>query len=378
MRIGLLHPFVWPEVRRGAERYVDDLAWYLRSQGHHVELVTGTDGPSATETRSDGVVVHRRHHVGLVKLARLGIDRVQAFLLTSLPVLRAERYDVTHAMVPAGSVAARLVRMPTVFTFIGHPTATQLDQLRAPERSLYRLASRTATATTALSRASASSVEHLLGRRPEVLAPGVRVDRFPVAPAPREGPPRILFSAAPGDRRKRLDVVVAAMALVLDRHPDARLQVSGQGDPGWALARAAPEDRGRVAAALDLLGPGTPAETPQRYREATVTVLPAVEEAFGLVLVESLASGTPVVASADAGMADIVDRDGVGRRVPPDDPRALAEALIETIGLARRADTPATCARHARRWDWAESIGPRHEQLYERLVPAGGRVRAPR
>ncbi len=368
MRIALVHPFEWPEVRRGAERYVDDLAWYLRGSGHDVELVTGTNGPTCTETRLDGTVVQRRHHVGMAKLARLGIDRVQAFLLTALPALRGRDFDVVHAMVPAASLAARIAGIPAVFTFIGHPTRDQFEALSHSERLLYRAANRSARVTTALSAASATSVETLLGRRPEVLAPGVRLDRFPLRSDARTGPPRLLFCAAPSDRRKRLDLVLAALPAVLDRHPGARLLVSGQGDPQWALDALDGPSRRRVDDAIDLLGPGTPEETPTRYQLATVTVLPAVDEAFGLVLVESLASGTPVVASADAGMADIVTDDEIGRSVSPGDVDGLARSLIEVIELAAATGTPQKCADHARRWGWSEAVGRRHEAVYERAA----------
>lgn len=378
MRIALAHPFVWPEVRRGAERYVDDLAWYLVRQGHAVDLVTGTEGPSRTEVRSDGVVVHHRHHVGMAKLAPLGIDRVQSFLLAAGPVLRGSGYDVVHAMVPAASVAATLARRPVVFTYIGHPTRDQFESLRAADRVLYRLAGRTATATTALSRASAESVTDLFGRPPEILAPGVRLDRFPVRSGARTGPPRLLFSAAPGDRRKRLDLVLRAMPGVLDRRPDARLVVSGQGDPEWALADVPPADRERVRRALDLLGPGTVDELADRYRAATLTVLPAVNEAFGLALVESLASGTPVVATAAGGMVDIVTDDAVGRTFAPGSVDGLTAALLDVIDLAAHDAAPMACVRHARRWGWIESTGPRHEQLYEGIIGGARRGAARR
>lgn len=365
MRIALAHPFVWPDVRRGAERYVDDLAWYLVGRGHEVVLITGTEGPSRTEGRSDGVVVHHRHHVGMSKLARVGIDRVQSFLFAALPAFRRCRPDVVHAMVPAASVASTLARVPSVFTFIGHPTRDQYDGLGRGDRLLHRTASRTATTTTALSRASARSVADLFGRRPEVLPPGVRLDRFPMAAAPRSGPPRLLFSAAPGDRRKRLDLVLRAMPAVLDSQPGARLLVSGQGDPGWAVDAVPPASRRRVQDAMDLLGAGTAAEIPARYQSATLTVLPAINEAFGLALVESLASGTPVVAAADGGMVDIVTDRGIGGTFLPGSVDDLTSSLLDVIDLATDPRTPQACAAHARAWGWAESIGPRHEEVYE-------------
>ena len=366
MRIAIAHPHLWPEVRRGAERYADDLVWYLRGRGHDVELLVGTTGPSLVEERADGTIVRRRHNVGMVKLARVGVSPVQAFGLTILPELRRQRYDVVHAMVPSATIAARLTRTPSVFTFIGHPTRDQFAGQRQ-ELVLHRVASRVASTTTALSQASVASVEQILGRRPQVVPPGVRTDGFSPVRTPRVGPPRLLFSAAPADRRKGLDLLVRAFARLLDERPDARLVVSGQGDPAWALEGLGP-DLARVEAAVDLLGPGTPEEIPERYRTATVTVLPAVHEAFGLSLVESLASGTPVVCTRDGGMVDIVDRPEVGRTFAVGDVTGLAEALRAGIELAADPTTATTCVQHARRWDWNEAVGPLHEDLYRQVA----------
>lgn len=366
MRIGIAHPHVWPDVRRGAERYADDLAWYLRGQGHVVELVAGTTGPSADEERPDGIVVRRRHNVGMVKLARLGIDPAQAFALTILPELRRQRYDVVHAMVPSAALAAWLARTPSVFTFIGHPTRPQFAGRRR-DLELHRIASRLATVTTALSRASAASVGELFGRLPQVVPPGVRVAQFGGMRRPTHGPPRLLFSAAPSDRRKGLDLLLLALDQVLDSCPEARLAVSGQGEPDWAIARLGDRAQ-RVVEAVDLLGPGAPEEVPARYRDATLTVLPAVDEAFGLSLVESLAAGTPVVCTRDGGMTDIVDAPQVGRTFAVGDAADLTAALLGVIDLAQDPATAAACALHARRWDWEESVGPLHEALYEAAI----------
>jgi phosphatidylinositol alpha-mannosyltransferase len=364
LRITIAHPTVWPEVRRGAERYADDLAWFLRGQGHEVTLLTGTIGPTAVDRRPDGVIVHRVHHVGMAKLGRLGIDPVQAFGLTIAPVLRRERPDVVHAMVPSAAVASRLVGVPVLFTFIGHPTAAQFGERRR-EWLLHRAASVASTTTAALSTASADSVQQLFGRRPVILPPGVRVDAFSVGGRAPSSPVRLLFSAAPDDRRKRLDLLMRAMPAVLDRWPGARLLVSGQGDPTWAFATLGP-DRRRVEEAVDLLGAGTPDDLPLRYRSATVSVLPAVDEAFGISVVESLASGTPVVCSDDAGMVDLVTAE-VGRTHRADDAGSLATAVCETVELGTAPDLAARCAAHARRWDWQDAVGPLHEDLYRRI-----------
>ena len=46
MYVALVHPYSWPEVKRGGERYLADIAWYLGEAGHTVDVITGTSGPT--------------------------------------------------------------------------------------------------------------------------------------------------------------------------------------------------------------------------------------------------------------------------------------------------------------------------------------------
>ena len=369
LRVALVHPFSWPEVRRGGERYLDDLGGYLAGRGHQVEVITGTDGPSTTDEGPDGVVVRRLHHRLGRRLERMDVSKADAFGAVALPRLLVGRYDVVHALTPSPALTARATRNSTVFTILGHPTADQLGVRRFDER-IFHAALRRSSAVVALSRASAAAAQEVFGRPVDVLPPGVRLERFPLEPSPRTGPPRVLFSAASDDPRKRLDLVLEAFADLLVRRPDARLLLSGPGDPTWAIDRVT-RGRDAVAAAVDRLGAGGLDDVPGRYRAATVTVLPSRHEAFGLALVESLSSGTPVVCTQDGGMPEIVDDRGVGRVVPRDDPTALAAALDEVIDLAADPTTPARCAAHAARWGWQE-IGPRHEQVYRSVLAGRG------
>jgi glycosyltransferase involved in cell wall biosynthesis len=366
MRIALAHPFVWPEVRRGGERYVEDLAVYLAGHGVEVDIVTGSSRGSSVEHRSDGVTIRRRRHVLGNRLRRFHITAVETFGLPAWAALARGHYDVVHAMTPTAAIAARLARRPTVYTVIGHPTAEQLTH-RAYDARVFGTAIRRATVAAALSRASADQVEVLFGRKAEVLTPGVRSGQFTPDLAPRTGPPRILFSAAAGDRRKGLDVAVAAFALLLDRHADARLQISGEGGAEWALEPMSADARARVVASIDFLGTGSVDDVPARYRRASVTLLPSVDEAFGMALVESLATGTPVVCSPSGGMPEIVQGADVGV-VAERTPEAMASAIEEALALAGDDRTPKRCVEHSKNWDWDAAVGPAHLELYTRIA----------
>jgi phosphatidylinositol alpha-mannosyltransferase len=358
VKIALAHPYVWPRVRRGAERYAADLAGWLTARGHDVDLVAGPN--EQADPAVAGRVVTTPFPPALQAwLQRHRVSEVDSFGLTTWPTLRRGRYDVVHAFVPSAAVAARLAGRPTVFTAMGHP-APELIGRRLLDRPIFWAAVRAAHVRAGLSDASARAFEELTGRPAMTLAPGVRLADFPLRPAPAAGPPRVLFSGDLGVARKGLDTLLSAWPAVLRRHPDARLWLSGPGDPSWARS-AAPSWE-----SVDELGVGTPADVVTRYTEATVTALPADGEAFGLVLLESLACGTPVVCADRGGPPEIV-REDVGRVAPYGDPDRLAAALLDAIALAGLDATPGRCRDRAALWDWSV-VGPRHEQVYAGVV----------
>lgn len=366
MHVAVVHPYPWPEVRRGAERYLDDLAAYLAAAGHEVTIVTGThDAPGSTVDEA-GVTCWRLHHI--TRGGRLQLGEVETFGARALQALVRLRPDVVHAFTPSAALAGRLALRPTLYTVLGHPAADQMPDAAIP-RWLFESASRRATVTATLSHASADALADLVGRRGVVLPPGVRSARFPAELAPRGGPPRLLLSASLSDRRKRAELAVAVLALVLARHPEARLRLSGEGDPGWVLA-AADELGPGVRAAVEVLGPGSPEDVPARYRDASVTLLPSEHEAFGLALVESLASGTPVVCPRAGGMPEIVGDPAVGVGVVADEATAaaLAGAVERALCMAADPATPPRCVARAERWSWEATVGPAHVRLYESMV----------
>jgi glycosyltransferase involved in cell wall biosynthesis len=357
-RLALVHPFSWPAVRRGGERYLHDLAWWFAAAGVSVDVIVG--GPPGIEEIAGARLVRVRHPR---RLDVRGLTRLDTFGLPALGWLSRHRYDVVHALTPTAALAAVATGQRTVYTALGHPTPQTIGRRRLDPR-LFRTTVRRAAAPLALSESAADAIAVITGIRPRVVPPGLRTDRFPLLDRPRTGPPRVLFPAFAGDRRKGLDVLLAAFARVLDVHPDARLQLGGGGETGWAFDRLEPDMREKVAAACDDLGAGGLDDVADRYAQATVTVLPSVDEAFGLVLIESLATGTPVVGVASGGPIEIVDSAAVGRLASPRDPVSLADGVIDTIALAAQPGTAKACSVHAQRWDWATTIGPLHLDVY--------------
>ena len=138
---------------------------------------------------------------------------------------------------------------------------------------------------------------------------------------------------------KGLLPLVEAFATVAKDHPEALLVLVGE-DGGMRPAVEALAERRGLGARVRILGHvRDDAVLADAYRDARLAVLPSEYEAFGLVLLESLAQGTPVVASRVGGIPEFVPDGKAGRLVPPHDAPALAEAIEQLWSdesLARR------------------------------------------
>jgi len=169
--------------------------------------------------------------------------------------------------------------------------------------------------------------------------------------------------------RKGVDTVIAA----LRRLPDAELLVAGGPPPSqlihdpaarrlWATA-----ERHGVADRVHLLGRLDRPRIPRVIRSADVLVSVPVYEPFGIVPVEAMACGGPVVVSAVGGMLDTV-QDGVnGLKVPPDDAAATAGAVRSLPSDPERRARMGAAARAARRYSWS-AIAARTLAVYDALL----------
>ena len=349
MRVALLHPCFWPEVRRGSERVIRELANGLLARGHEPVLLT-SHPQASSRTVEDGLPIVRARRPDDVRLRARGWDRYLAHAPRQLLELIRARPDVAHALYPSDAVAASVARRPLVFSYMGLPDAAYLDE-RKGRRWTMEQACRRADAVVALSDACARAFEDVLGVQARVISPGVDLATFTPDPAQRAPLPTIVCSAARAEPRKRVDLLVEAVRgmdgvrLILDRRgPEL--------DEPFVELRDL-DDRAALAAV---------------YREAWVSVLPSVNEAFGLVLAEALACGTPAVAADRGGMPEVLgDRKDVGRTFGGDSPAALAEALRGALALHEDPATPARCREQAERFS-TDRTTDAYVALYEELL----------
>jgi glycosyltransferase involved in cell wall biosynthesis len=207
-----------------------------------------------------------------------------------------------------------------------------------------------------------------------VMAPGVDTDRF--RPGDR-AEARAALGVPPGAwvavavrrlvPRMGLDVLLDAWrAVVAAADVPVLLLVAGDGPSRPALE--AQVERLGLTEYVQFIGRVDDASLVSAYRAADVSVVPSVAlEGYGLVVLESLATGTPVVASAVGGLSEAVGNFDEGSLVPPGDPEALAERLIGAMHDVKPLPLASACRRYAEGFSWTE-VAQRHADLYRRVL----------
>jgi glycosyltransferase involved in cell wall biosynthesis len=303
---------------------------------------------------------------------------VAAGMVAAWRLARRRRYDVIHVHWPLplaalGWAAARAARAPTVTLFYGVELRWVAKGLRAL-RWFLRWAIRRSTEVVAISTYTANEVRKLVDR-PVAVIP--YTFELPQARSETERPTRAGFEILTVGRlveRKGVVHLVEALAM-LPAGLSARLVVIGDG-PESARIRARAEALG-VSDRVELRGRQPDEALRAAYASADVFALPAIVDArgdtegLGVVLLEAMNFGIPVVASASGGIVDIVIDGETGLLVPPADDAALAEALGRIAADPALAERLGTEGRHfvRTRFSW-DAIVSRWQALYDRAAKA--------
>jgi phosphatidyl-myo-inositol alpha-mannosyltransferase len=371
MKVGIVCPYSW-DVPGGVQFHVRDLAEVLQARGHVVSVLAPADDdtplPAYVVPAGRAVPVPYNGSVARVNFGPLSAARVRRWL-------REGGFDVLHIHEPAtpslSLLACWAATGAIVATFHTANLRSRAMSAAYPilEPALEKIGARVAVSEDA----RRTLVEHVGGDA--VLIPnGVFVDRFAGA-APREewrGPGGTLgFIGRLDEERKGLPTLLAAMADVVAARPGVRLLVAGRGDEEEAVDDLPAE----VRAAVTFLGVVTERDKARLLRTVDVYVAPNLGgESFGIVLVEAMAAGAPVVASDLDAFGRVLDGGRVGVLFPTGDTAALATALLGLLDDApRRAATSEAASAWVRRFDW-DTVGDELLAVYETVAAGAGRV----
>ncbi|MCU1378677.1 MAG: pimA [Acidimicrobiales bacterium] len=355
MRIGFVCPYSLT-LPGGVQGQVLGLARALRAAGHEVRVLGPCDGPPP-----DAGVTPLGNSIPLFangSVAPIAPDLPCA--LRTIRALRDEKFDVVHLhepLVPGPCMTTALLKdAPLVGTFHAAGVSAAYRLAGAPLRWL----AGQLDVACAVSEDARHLAEQYLGGHYEMVFNGIEVERFAKATAwPSERP--TVFFLGRHEERKGLAVLLAA----LDELPaDARIWVASDGPQTAELkSRTAGDER------VEWLGRIDDAEKAQRLRGADAFCAPSLHgESFGVVLLEAMAAGTPIVATEIPGYARVARPGQEAVLVPPGDPKALGTALSMVL-------TDRDCARRlaeagSRRADELsmEHLAERYLGIYATLV----------
>jgi phosphatidylinositol alpha-mannosyltransferase len=402
MRIGLVSPYPW-DVPGGVVAHVRELAEALIELGHEVSVMTPVDDDEAPlppyAVRAGRTVgVPYNGSVARLVFGPVSYARIRKWLAEG-------RFDVLHVHEPTtlslSLLALTVARGPIVATFhSANPRSRILSLLQSPlQTQLEKVTGRIAVSLAARK----TIVEHLGGDA--VLIPnGVRVDRYAgsgslpswdaeagghgaagAAPsghgaagaaAPRgHGTQRpggtIGFLGRMDEPRKGLAVLLAAFGRLARRRAGLRLLVAGPGETD-DVAELIPH---RLRDRVEILGVIDEADKPAFFRSVDVYAAPNVGgESFGIILLEAMAAGAPIVASDLAAFRLVLQDGRAGRLAAVGDAEDLAAGLAALLDDAGERDRLAAAGKEiVRGYDWPV-IATEVLRVYETVAESGRAV----
>lgn len=357
MRIGLVCPYSLT-IPGGVQAQVLGLARALRSLGHPTRVLAPCDGPPP-----DAGVTPLGNSIPTA--ANGSVAPLAPDLPAQLRVIRAARdedFDVINLHEPLGPGACMTTLVVKPAPLVGTFHAAGVSGAYKSLRPLVRKLAGRLDVRCAVSDDAAELATRYLGGRYEKVFNGIEIPFFADAEPTvvEDDTPTILFIGR-HEERKGLDVLLDALALM---SRDVRLWIAGDGPDTPELQRRTSGDP-----RVEWLGRISDAEKASRLRAATVYCAPSLRgESFGVVLLEAMAAGTPIVASDLPGYRRVARPDLDAVLAPPGDVERMARALTEVIAdPGRRATLVESGRRRAEEFSMTR-LASRYLELYARVA----------
>lgn len=186
----------------------------------------------------------------------------------------------------------------------------------------------------------------------------------------RRPQPGRLLSTARIIPRKGIDLLIAAFAQIAADHPQARLHLAGETEssPGYVRQCRAQIEAAGLESRIHLLGNCSRADLLAELAQAQALVLAARQETAPVAVAEALAAGCPVLATRVGGLPDMVEDEGTGLLVPPEDSAALARALDRVLARPDQAEAWGEKARRQGRRYRLDAILERTLHVYRQVI----------
>jgi len=352
MRIALVSPYDFASPG-GVVNHISHLHGQFVKMGHYVKIIGPCSAPDASLTHQDLIPLGRPFPVPSAgSIARVTLS--PALFSPVRAILDREEFDILHLHEPLGST------LPFTALIVSH--CVNVGTFHACHRVPrgYQVAKPIATkwfkkldGKIAVSKPAMEFIGRHFPGEYEIIPNGIDVEHFsaevPLIERFCDGRLNLLFVGRL-EKRKGLKYLLGAYREVKQAVPNARLVVVGPGERG---------EYERLVDKLELedvvfVGYVSYEELPRYYRTADVFCAPATgEESFGIVLLEAMSASKPIVASANIGYASVMNYGVEGLLVPPQDERALADALITVLDdESLRSEMGARGLQTAEEYSW--------------------------
>lgn len=379
MKICMVSDTYYPYVG-GIPEHIYNLSQTLRSRGHYVKILTSNFNGKMLKTLPSlpdeeftyrigtGIIIRANKSFARLPIGWRLSDKVEKFF-------QKEKFDIIHIhgslapMLPI--LAIRHSRSVNVITFHASHPKDKKYLLFYPllEPYIHKLHGRIAVSETAR-----ESNMHYFPSDCRVIPNAINTDLFSplVKPLPQfsDSRPKILFLGR-FEPRKGLKYLLQALPLVKEKIPNVLLIIGGGGILGYAYQEYIDK---QVKENIYFTGLLTSEEKPSYYASCDVFCAPSIgHESFGIVLLEAMASGKPVVASNIAGYRTIVEHGTHGFLCSPRSPEDIADCLIKILTNPTLAKSLGKAGRkRACEFSW-QKITSQVENYYNELLLANGR-----
>lgn len=359
--------YEYPPFGGGGGVWVKNLAEELAKK-NEVWVVTGGESKKNIKKKEGGVFVVRIAGLKRISKGEAGTKMIVSFLMNGFMVLwkmRGEKFDVIHSVfaTPSGILGvffARLGKIAHVTTFVGGEVFDPSKKLNASSnffvRNVVRLVGRSADTVTVISKDMRLKTEKNVGLRATVLPIGVKLRRYKEI---KKNKRFTMICVARLVERKNLDLLIRTLAHV----PDVILEIIGEGPVRKKLEILSKEIG--VSDRVIFLGHVSESEKWIRLRRAHVFALVSKHEGFGLVYVEAMSVGLPIIAGNVGGQLDFIKNNKNGYLVKSDDVFGLVLAIDKLKVESERQRIGEYNKGTARNYDIGV-IGRIYKSLYEK------------
>ena len=369
LRIGIVCPYSW-DFPGGVQNHVRDLAEFLISNGHYVEVLApateSEDLPEYVVSAGRAISIPYNGAVARILFGVVANNRVRSWI-------HEGNFDLMHLHEPAIPSLSLLACWAGEGAMVGtfHAAAKYQKAIVAIGPILEPVIEKL-SARIAVSESARLTLTAHLETDAIVIPNGIYADNY------RDGLPRtewqgntIGFLGRFEEDRKGLPVLLEALPIISRFIPNIRVLIAGPGDSEEVLEKVDPQLRHRV----EFLGQISEEDKADFLASVSLYIAPNTGgESFGIILAEAMAGGAAVVASNIPAFADVLGDGQYGALFESEDSESLAKEIINLLrDDAKRKELAAAGAIHAQRFDWSQ-VGEEIFEVYELAMMNGQKV----